>query len=213
MILVKGDRVKLADAVIRSKLMRRHHYVDWAHRQGTVIGVSRRRIKIMWDGRTSADMLVPKAVERIVLAGVATTFALVLALALPRTPAADPILIAEAIAEERFDEAWIDVMRPLALKNADLERTAYTVSAESKPVVTERSGTANAGRITPAPDGAPASMPPVVVVQDEDEPPAPWHRRQRASNGTGKINMPNICTRHHMHKVMIRGGKSWRCRK
>ena len=46
-------------------------------------------------------------------------------------------------------------------------------------------------------------VPPVLVVQDEDKPPASRHRRQAG----------DICTRHHMHKVVTRGGKSWGCRK
>lgn len=125
--------------------------------------------------------------------------ALLMMFAIQRTPAP-----AAAEHEEMFDAVWIDVMRPLALKNADLEHTTYSLSSESKPVVTERI-------IPPAPDGAPASMPPVVMMQDEDEPPAPRLRRQRASNGSAKINN-NVCTRHHMRKVAIRGG-SWRCRK
>ena len=65
MILVQGDRVKLTDHAIRAKLSRRHYYIDWAHRQGTVLAATTRRVKIVWDGRTSADTLVPKAVERI----------------------------------------------------------------------------------------------------------------------------------------------------
>ena len=121
--------------------------------------------------------------------------ALLLTLAAQRAPA--PIAAVEQ--DEMFDAVWIDVMRPLALKNADLERTAYTVSTESKPVVTEER------IITPAPDAAPASMPPVVMVQDEeDERPVSRHRRHHAQS---------ICTRHNMRKVIVRGGKSWRCRK
>lgn len=127
--------------------------------------------------------------------------ALLMMFAIQRTPAP-----AAAEHEEMFNAVWIDVMRPLALKNADLEHTAYSLSIESKPVVTERT-------VTPVPDSAPASMPPVILVQGEvDKPTASRHRRQRASNGTAKINMP-ICARHGMHKVAIRGGKSWQCRK
>jgi hypothetical protein len=45
--------------------------------------------------------------------------------------------------------------------------------------------------------------PSVLVVQDTDKPPASRHRRQAA----------DVCTRHRMHKVVTRGGKSWRCQK
>ena len=49
-----------------------------------------------------------------------------------------------------------------------------------------------------------AVMPPVLVVQDEDKPPASRHRRQAATN---------VCTRHGMRKMITRGGKSWRCQR
>ena len=65
MMIAKGDRVKLTAAAARSKLQRRHYFVDWAHRQGTVVSATGRRVKIIWDGRISADTWVPKAVERI----------------------------------------------------------------------------------------------------------------------------------------------------
>jgi len=65
MIIVKGDRVKLTPAAIRAKLSRRHYYVDWEHRQGTVVSATPRRIRIVWDGRASYEVWVPKAVERV----------------------------------------------------------------------------------------------------------------------------------------------------
>jgi len=65
MIFVQGDRVKLTDHAIRAKLMRRHYYIDWAHRQGTVVGASPRRVRIVWDGRTSYEVWVHKAIERM----------------------------------------------------------------------------------------------------------------------------------------------------
>jgi len=64
-MITLGDRVKLTDAAIRAKRVRRHCYVDWECRQGTVVSTTPRRIKIVWDGRISADTLVPKAVERV----------------------------------------------------------------------------------------------------------------------------------------------------
>ena len=39
----------------------------------------------------------------------------------------------------------------------------------------------------------------------------PGYRRH--SNERQKINMRDICALHHMHKVVTRGGKSWRCQK
>jgi hypothetical protein len=93
---------------------------------------------------------------------------------------------AAAVAEERFDAAWRDVMVPVTLKKADMEKSAF-VDAPAK-VVTER--------ISP---GAPASVPPVVVMADEDKPAI---RRRR---------YVDVCARHGMHKVTH--GRRWRCRK
>jgi hypothetical protein len=64
-MFAKGDRVKLTDRAIRAKLARRHWFVDWAHRQGTVVSATGRRVRIVWDGRTSSEMYVPKAVEKV----------------------------------------------------------------------------------------------------------------------------------------------------
>jgi hypothetical protein len=113
-------------------------------------------------------------------------FTLLMVFAIQRIPVPEPA----AAAERRFDDAWQDTIRVIPLKKADRLQIAST---EPKPV-TERI-------IPPAPD-APVSVPPVVVVQDDDKPPAARHRRQR-----------DVCTKHGMHKVTIRGGKSWRCRK
>ena len=93
---------------------------------------------------------------------------------------------AAAVAEERFDAAWRDVMVPVTLKKADMEKSAF-VDAPAK-VVTER--------ISP---GAPASVPPVVVMADEDKPAI---RRRR---------YVDVCTRHGLRKITH--GKRWRCRK
>ena len=82
------------------------------------------------------------------------------------------------------------------IRNVALARLTY--AAESKPAV-------DAVRIAPAPDDAPVSMPPVLLVQDEDKPLASRHRRQHAKPDS------NVCTRHHLRKVTI--GRSWRCRR
>jgi hypothetical protein len=64
-----------------------------------------------------------------------------------------------------------------------------------------------AERITPPAPDAPVGVPPVIVMQDDDDkPPAARHRRHSHSES-------NVCTRHRMHKVAVRSGRSWRCRK
>ena len=132
-----------------------------------------------------------------IAAGGVAMFTLLTIFAIQRIPVPEPA----AAAERRFDAAWQDTAAVIPpLKKAD---RLQIVSAESKSVV-------GAARIIPAPDDAPASMPPVILVQD-DKPPAARHRRHHNSE-PGRIEM-NVCSRHGMHKVSIRGGKSWRCRR
>jgi hypothetical protein len=50
----------------------------------------------------------------------------------------------------------------------------------------------------------PVKMPAVVMVQTEDD-DKPISRRKHRSR--------DVCAKHGMHKVTIRGGRSWRCRK
>jgi hypothetical protein len=60
-----GDRVKLTPAAIRAKLTRKHCYADWETRQGTVVSANARRIRVVWDGRSSHVSVVPCAVEKV----------------------------------------------------------------------------------------------------------------------------------------------------
>jgi hypothetical protein len=92
--------------------------------------------------------------------------------------------------EERFDRAWSDVMVPVALKKADMERIRTIPLA--KPVITER--------ITPAP----VATPPMEEALDA---PAPTHRRRQV-----KTDRRDVCARHGQRKVMV-GRYRWKCRK
>jgi hypothetical protein len=105
--------------------------------------------------------------------------------------------LAEAEPAHPFQARWDDATladQPLLKKQDRLP-----LATVADVVVTERIK-------PPAPD-APVSVPPVILVQDDDDksPPASRHRRQHAE--------VNTCTKHHMRKVVVRGGKSWRCRK
>ena len=89
--------------------------------------------------------------------------------------------------EAQFDESWEDVMQvfPLAKKTDPLR----TIATESKPVVTER--------IVP---DAPAKVPPVLALPEEDKPVVKRRRHARdVCRGKGK---------RYTH-----GGRSWRCRR
>jgi hypothetical protein len=100
----------------------------------------------------------------------------------------DPIRVdpADPVMEAQFDRAWSDVMVPMALKKADMERVRTIPLA--KPVTTER------------------VVPDQPVEEATEDTPAPRHRRRQKDGH-------NVCTRHGMKKVVTRGGKSWRCRK
>jgi hypothetical protein len=95
--------------------------------------------------------------------------------------------------EERFDLAWSDVMVPMALKKADMDRVRTIPLA--KPVVTERV----------VPD--PVATPPVEEALDA---PAPRHRRRQVK--TERTERRDVCARHGQRKVMV-GKYRWKCRK
>jgi hypothetical protein len=138
-------------------------------------------------------------------AAIVATFTLLMVFAIQRIPVPEPA----AAAEQRFDAAWQDTVAVIPpLKKADRLRDrnsgAEIASTEPKPV-TER--------ITPPAPDAQVSVPPVILVQDDDDkPPASRHRRHRNSEPGHSHSERNVCTRHKMRKVTIRGG-SWRCRK
>lgn len=120
---------------------------------------------------------------------VTAMFTLLMVFALQRIPVpADPITVAAA-AEEQFDEAWTDTMRPLALRKADLEKTLATTT-EPKPVAVERILL-----------DVSTKVPPVIVSFAEDK-PVTRHRRHVERN---------TCTRHGKRKV-VTGRRGWSCR-
>ena len=93
---------------------------------------------------------------------------------------------AEAVAsDERFDAAWIDTMKPLTLKKADMERVK-AAATDPRPVATERILVEQ-----------PSTIPPVVMVEKHRH-----HERAAVSD---------VCVRHKLRKVTM--GKKWRCRK
>ena len=120
---------------------------------------------------------------------------LLLTFAIQRIPGAERIEVPKpTIKEAQFDAAWADNFQQAVAKNQDRVRVIELTSTESKPVVTER--------IVP-PTDAPAVMPPVVMVQEDK--PASHGRRHYAENES------NVCTRHHLRKIVTRSGKSWKC--
>jgi hypothetical protein len=90
--------------------------------------------------------------------------------------------------EEQFDTAWLDVMKPLALKKGDMDRRTVVPVPEPKVVTT------------------------VPVPVDTMEEPSPALTRKIKAVPTQRGHR-DICQRHKMHKVITRNGKSWRCRK
>jgi hypothetical protein len=97
--------------------------------------------------------------------------------------------------ESRIDGVWANQFEMAVLRKSDrLPKIASITNPEPTPkhpdIVEE----------------LPEIMPPILMV--EAEPPT-----RRASHRVKKIDKGNVCTRHHMRKVTIRGGRSWRCRK
>ncbi|MGY3615714.1 hypothetical protein [Bradyrhizobium sp. USDA 10063] len=100
--------------------------------------------------------------------------------------------VADVPKEAGFDDTWREAAVTVALKSASLR------NADPKPVATLR--------IAPE---APVSTPPViaapVVAAAPIEAKAPRRRRHIARR--------DVCARHGLRKVSIRGGRSWRCRR
>jgi len=117
-------------------------------------------------------------------------FVLLITFALTRTP--DNIRVSVASSQEnQFDDAWTDIMKPLALKKGDLERQRVAVP-EPKVV---------------------ATVPVPVDAVEESEPIAPAltvGKKVKAMPAKQRGHS-DICQRHNMRKVTI--GKRWRCRK
>jgi hypothetical protein len=126
---------------------------------------------------------------------------LLLTFAIQRLPGETRMVVEKPeIKQAQFDAAWADNFQTAVAKKQDRVRVIELASTDSKPVVTER--------IIP-PTDASTVVPPVVMVQEDK--PEPSRGRRRYAEGTRSGG--DVCTRHHMHKVVTRGGKSWRCRR
>ena len=137
----------------------------------------------------------PRLTPMKMVLGASALAALILTFAIQRLPGETRMVVEKPeIKQAQFDAAWADNFQQAVAKKQDRVRVIELASTESKPVVTER--------IVP-PTDAPAVMPPVVMVQEDK--PASHGRRHYAENES------NVCTRHHLRKIVTRGGKSWRC--
>jgi hypothetical protein len=87
------------------------------------------------------------------------------------------------------DAAWSESFQTAVEKRQDRIRQIEIARPEPVPVVTER--------IVP---DSPA-LPPIITTGEE----APKRKQRHAA--------VDVCTRHHMRKVVTRGGRSWKCRK
>lgn len=96
-------------------------------------------------------------------------------------------------------EAPVATESSIAAKG-DMEPIRQIASTASKAVESER--------IIPPVD-APARMPPMVIVQDEDK---PAQRRGRLTVEREKKGR-EYCASHNMKMELTKNGTSWRCRK
>jgi len=130
------------------------------------------------------------------VAGATAMATLLMVFAIQRVPGDEPIkmepsplLAMPAKTVDRIDGGELPKADREAIRKIELARMS-----EPLPVATER--------IVPE-----TKVPPIIAPEEEDRPAAP--RRRYASSGESS----NVCTRHKMRKVMVRGGKSWRCRR
>jgi hypothetical protein len=69
------------------------------------------------------------------------------------------------------------------------------------------------------PEPAPVPAPVPVLVTENDEPveqiaqPVAHRHHHHVVEHAEHEHESNICTRHHLRKVITRGGRSWRCRR
>jgi len=118
-----------------------------------------------------------------VVFGGSALFALMIALA-ARTDVPQTVATTVSVGQgDQFNDAWNESTGPVLLKAASL------ASTEPKPVKT----------VAVTPD----IEPDVVVIKEEKITTKPkQHHVER-----------DVCQRHGMHKVITRGGRSWRCRR
>jgi hypothetical protein len=134
--------------------------------------------------------------------GAAAVASLLLTVAIQKIPRAERIEIAKpTIKEAQFDAAWADNFQTAVAKKQDRIRQIEItrVSTEPVPVTTERV----------RPDPAPAVPALVALPQDaegENGPEPKYSKRHRVASAES-----NVCTRHHLRKIVTRGGRSWRC--
>ena len=107
------------------------------------------------------------------------------------------VTAAPAAFSERFPTE-----QPHSFKKQDRLLAVKTVAIPAVDIV-------DAGQVNAVDLMAPSAQ---ALNQDEpaqDDPdPAP-----RQHKHVEQVVERNVCTRHHMHKVITRGGKSWRCRR
>lgn len=94
--------------------------------------------------------------------------------------------------ERQFEEAWLDSMKRVAFKVAELERYAST---EPKPIIPER--------VTP---DVPEKVSPIYIEEPAEQLVAKKKQEHQVEHRA------DACTKYGMRKVSIRGGKGWRCR-
>lgn len=155
-----------------------------------------------WSKPPSFGSRQRKLSRRGVWFGVAALAALVVVFAIQRVPSAERIEVPKPTLQDRLDS-----VEPM--KKQDRIIRAVPIVREPTPVKTERIALETP---PPAPTVAPPPviMPP-VVPQEDDPPPARRKRERHASMASSRGG--DVCTRHHMRKVVTRGGKSWRCRR
>jgi len=136
-----------------------------------------------------------------VLFGGAAILSLMMVFAIQRLPG--ETVEPAAIPSERFDAAWADAFQTavVAKKQDKVRQIEMVAATDPKPVLTER--------VVPEPNTASgpitAQMPATEeTARNRDSTPSIKHRSTAESN---------VCTRHKMHKVVTRGGKSWRCKR
>jgi len=120
--------------------------------------------------------------------GGAASLALVITFAVGRSPS--------PAQDRRAFEAWAERLADdQPLKKADQIRVVTTERIVVEPIVQEVA--------------VPTKVPPMIRIDDDERGEKPKRRKYQRV----RVAEANVCTRHHMRKVEVNGGRSWRCKK
>jgi hypothetical protein len=121
------------------------------------------------------------------------------------------VLLIALIVYMLIPEPAVTELRRLELKQLELKRLELALREHAIRIIPLTKGT-KGDRLpvivpTPSPPVVVLESPPLVAV------PPPEVPEVKQAQADAPPHKPDLCERHHMRKVIIHGGRSWRCRR